>query len=121
MGLETLDWVVPLRDQRRNQRYNLKLPFELIRTGSHVVGKIGETRNLSSGGVLFTSDADVYVGQPIEFMITLPTGSEGAPVRLRCVGKVVRLEKPASEVEEVTVPSSVAATLERFEFVRAKD
>ncbi|MDX1983996.1 MAG: PilZ domain-containing protein [Bryobacteraceae bacterium] len=112
---------MPLRDQRKNQRYNLRLPFELIRTGSQLVGKSGETRNLSSGGVLFTSDAEVYVGQPIEFMITLPTNSEGAPVRLRCVGKVVRTEKPEFEAEENQVPSSVAATLERFEFVRNRN
>jgi hypothetical protein len=113
---------VPLRDQRKNQRYNLKLPFELIRTGSQLVGRQGETRNLSSGGVLFTSDAEVYVGQPIEFMITLPTSSEGVPVRLRCVGKVVRTEKvEVEEAEETQVPSSVAATLERFEFVRNRN
>ncbi len=110
---------MPLRDQRKNQRYNLKLPFELVRTGSQLVGKVGETRNLSSGGVLFTSDADVYVGQPIEFMITLPTSAHGVPVRLRCVGKVVRTEK--TEAEETPIPSSVAATLERFEFVRVKE
>jgi hypothetical protein len=35
-------------------------------------------------------------------------------VRLRCVGKVVRLDK------EMAGNDSVAATLERFEFVRPK-
>lgn len=65
---------------------------------------------MSSGGVLLSTDADVQVGQPLEFLITLPTGPEGAHVRLRCMGKVVRLERNAAP--------AVAATLERFEFVR---
>jgi hypothetical protein len=105
---------VPVKDQRKNQRFDLRLPFELVRTGAQPVGKTGETLNLSSGGVLFTADADVQIGQPIEFMITLPTGRTGAAVRLRCVGKVVRFEK------EMAGSDSVAATLERFEFVRPK-
>ena len=102
------------KDQRKNQRFDLRLPFELVRSGAQTVGKAGETRNLSSCGVLFTADADVKVGQPIEFMITLPTGKAGSSVRLRCVGKVVRRDK------ETGGDGSVAATLERFEFVRPK-
>lgn len=97
-------------DQRRNQRYELRLPFELVRTGSQPVGRTGETLNLSSGGVLFTSDAEIEVGQSIEFIITLPT-----KVRLRCIGKVVRTERPLTQPE---LEGNVAATVERFEFVR---
>jgi hypothetical protein len=105
---------VLVKDQRKNQRFDLRLPFELVRSGAQTVGKAGETKNLSSSGVLFTADADVQIGQPIEFMITLPTGKAGSSVRLRCVGKVVRLDK------EMAGNDSVAATLERFEFVRPK-
>ncbi|MFN7931887.1 MAG: PilZ domain-containing protein [Bryobacteraceae bacterium] len=97
-------------DQRKNQRFDLRLPVELIRSGPNTVERSGETVNLSSGGVLFHSDLPVEIGQPIEFMITLPTGNKGTAVRLKCVGKVVRTEAAES--------SSVAATLERFEFVR---
>lgn len=103
-----------MREQRKTHRYDLKLPFELIRTGSKHVGKTGETRNLSSGGVLFTTDADVAVGQPIEFVITLQTGEDGSSVQLRCVGKVVRIERR----HDSSKPPTVAATVERFEFIR---
>ncbi|MCC7341896.1 MAG: PilZ domain-containing protein [Bryobacterales bacterium] len=102
-----------MRDQRKNQRFELRLPFELLRSGSKTLGKVGETKNLSSGGVLFTADAEVAVGQPIEFVITLPTGAQGHSVRLRCMGKVVRLEH-----EEIGSDPAFAATLERFEVVR---
>jgi hypothetical protein len=96
-----------LSDQRKNQRFELKLPFEIIGTNTKARG---ETKNVSSAGVLFTSEAMVEVGAPIEYFITFPkpAGSR-SEVRLRCVGKVLR------EDDE----SKFAATLERYEFVRA--
>ncbi|HUQ93609.1 MAG TPA: PilZ domain-containing protein [Bryobacteraceae bacterium] len=104
---------MPTKDKRRNQRFGLKLPLEVVRTGTQKLGKPGETTNLSSCGVLFTSNAKVEIGQPIEFLITLPTEAGGRSVRLRCVGKVVRLEE-----SEADTGHAVAATMERFEFVR---
>ncbi|MCX6638532.1 MAG: PilZ domain-containing protein [Acidobacteria bacterium] len=104
-----------VREQRRFRRFELKLPVEVIRTGAHRLSRPGETRNLSSGGVLFTVQSQMEVGQPIEYFITLPTGSgSDADVRLRCKGKVVRLERPNGDL----APTSVAATLERYEFIR---
>lgn len=96
-------------EQRKNQRFELKLPFEIIRTGGNKK-MLGETRNVSSSGVLFTTEKGVEVGEPIEYFITLPkvTGSK-TEVRLRCVGTVLREEPEAK----------FAATLERYEFVRS--
>ena len=101
-----------MTDQRRTQRFEMRLPLELVRTGSKRVSQSGETKNLGSGGVLFTSDAPVDVGELIEYLITLPSGLEGE-VKLRCMGKVTRLEG-------LTGPRAVAATVERYEFVRLK-
>ena len=72
---------------------------------------VGETKNVSSSGVLFTSDASIAVGEPIEYLITFPrpAGSR-LDVRLRCVGTVLR-EDPELKF---------AATLERYEFVRGR-
>jgi hypothetical protein len=50
------------------------------------------------------------IGQPIEYMISLPTGGNTGEVRLRCMGKVVRHDEDQN---------AVAVTLERYEFVRA--
>ena len=96
-------------EQRKSKRFELKLPMELVRAGANPVGKTGETHNMSSSGVLFTADAPVAVGDPIEYMITLPATSANSPeVRLRCMGKVIRQE----------TQGTAAATLERYEFVR---
>ena len=96
-----------MTEQRKHQRFNLRLPFQIV--GSGKVKASGETKNVSSAGVLFTSKAPVAVGEPIEYLITFPKppGSR-SEVRLRCVGKVVRED---DELE-------FAATLERYEFQR---
>ena len=99
-----------VNEQRKNQRFELKLPFEIIRTGTNTK-MVGETKNVSSSGVLFTSDTSVQIGEPIEYLITFPrpAGSK-SEVRLRCVGTVLRQDPE----------SKFAATLERYEFVRSR-
>jgi len=106
-------------EQRKNQRFELKLPIELVRANGAEFPQVGETRNLSSGGVLFTSDGKLQKGDPIEYLVTLPAqGTEGG-LRLRCMGKVVRVdERDAPEAGAARHPFSIAATLERHEFLR---
>jgi hypothetical protein len=121
MGLNTIDLtrepiytrynsVDGLMEQRKNRRFDLRLPFEVVSGGPNASG-MGETRNVSSCGVLFSSGATFAVGDPIEYLITLPK-ARGARVnvRLRCIGKVVRGE----------IGPEFAATLERYEFVRER-
>jgi hypothetical protein len=97
-----------MTEQRKNQRFDLRLPFELIRGGA-TTKVSGETRNVSSCGVLFTADQPVPLGEAVEYLITFPKApGTRAAVRLRCMGKVLR--------EDAT--SAYAATLERYEFVR---
>ena len=95
-------------EQRKHQRFDLKLPFQILRSqdGS---GAVGETRNVSSSGVLFESSGPLPVGESIEYFITLPkTPGSKLDVRLRCVGRVVR----------EAADSAFAATLDRYEFLR---
>jgi PilZ domain len=107
-------------DQRKSKRFELRLPIELVRTGAAAIGKMSETRNLSSGGVLFASESQMAVGEQIEYFITLPTGRTAGGVRLHCMGTVIRLEtKPPKTLREKDRPFNVAATMERYEFVRA--
>lgn len=97
-------------EQRKHQRFDLRLPLEIL--AGEVKNKTkGETHNVSSCGVLFTSKMPVEVGSSIEYLITLPKApGTRADVRLRCVGKVVRSEEQ----------SRFAATMERYEFVRQR-
>ena len=95
-------------EQRKHQRFELRLPFEVVRTGSPAKVR-GETRNVSSAGVLLTSESELPLGESIEYLITLPrTPGIDREVRLRCVGKVLREE----------TRWAFAVTLERYEFLR---
>lgn len=94
-------------EQRKARRFELELPLELIRIGSNRLSVLGWTKNISSIGVLFVLDAQLEIGDSIEYVVLLPTGSEAFAVRIRCLGKVVR-----------SVKNDLAATLERYEFVR---
>lgn len=102
-----------MTDQRKAKRFELKLPLELLRAGSEFIQESCETRNLSSGGVLFQTALSIEVGELIEYYITLPANSTAEePVKLRCRGKVLRREHSGEQAR-------VAASLERYEFVRA--
>jgi hypothetical protein len=95
-------------DQRKSRRFDLRLPFELIRNGRQTLLESGETKNVSSCGVLFRSTGHFEPGDIVEYAITLPSNSAEIEVRLRCKGKVVRR----------VAQSEAAATLERYEFER---
>ena len=95
--------------------------MEIVRKSFLPVSSVGETKNLSAGGVLFSATVDVEVGEPIEYVITFPTHSiNGGGVNLRCLGKVVRLMPRSSDLEGGG-QILVAATLERYEFLRKHD
>ena len=107
-----------MAEQRKNKRFELRLPFELTRRGAHATSKTGETQNMSSGGVLFTTEVSVDVGDAIEYMITLPTSpNSGGLVRLKGIGKVTRFHSAGKE-SPARPSRAIAATLERYEFIR---
>ena len=101
-------------DQRKNQRFQLHLPLRVLRTGTGRVSHSAWTHNISSGGVLFTANTEVPTGDAIEYVVTLTT-VRGVQVDLRCVGKVLRLDK-TSEADNSSY--LVAATVDRYQFIR---
>lgn len=77
-----------------------------MRSGAEHVSHTALTRNISSGGVLFASDAEIQIGGTIEYVVTLAS-VRGVDVDVRCIGKIVRHDK-----------SFIAATLDRYQFIR---
>ena len=105
-------------EQRRTRRFKLQLPLSVVRSGVERITLAGRTQNISSTGVLFTTENEPSVAGAIEYVIAL-SQDEKQPVNLRCVGKIVRLERTANGYREGAQDYQVAATLERYEFVRA--
>ena len=105
-------------EQRKAKRFDLRLPVEVVRRSFQPVSSVGETRNLSAGGVLFSATVDMQVGEPIEYVITFPSQSiHGGSLNLRCLGKIVRLDR-GGFLEGGGASLLVGATLERYEFLR---
>lgn len=104
-------------EQRRTRRFKLHLPLSVTRAGAERVTLAGLTRNISSSGVLFTTEREPDLGGPIEYIITLNHDGPQS-VNLRCIGKVLRAEKMDSAPDAGSLAFQVAATLERYEFVR---
>jgi hypothetical protein len=106
-------------EQRRTKRFKLHLPVAITRSGAERVALAGQTRNISSTGVLFTAGRGPELGGPIEYIITLNADGPHV-VNLRCIGKVVRAERVEPGAAETLPGYQVAATLERYEFVRER-
>ncbi len=75
---------------------------------------LGATRNISSGGILLVSGKELELGGPVEYVVTLTSGVSGV-VNIRCMGKVLRIQKAHAPDE----PTAVAVSLERYEFQRS--
>jgi len=74
-----------------------------------------QTRDVSSSGVYFEFASKLDVGTTLEFLLTLPEPlTKGSPVRIKCIGKVVRVDRGSHNGSNI----GVAATIERYEFVR---
>jgi PilZ domain len=94
----------------------MRLPVAVKLEPSKNNKQLVETRDVSSSGVYFEFGGPLEVGAALEFLLTLPEPiTKSSPVRIRCIGKVVRVDKSPS-VEPGHV--GVAATIERYEFVR---
>lgn len=105
-------------DQRKARRFPIRLPVRVVRVGSEPFLGEGETRNLSSRGVLFVADSGMKVGECIEYIISLPASQSGeGSAELFCLGKVLRASESSSEPGSGRA-YAVAATLERYEFLR---
>jgi hypothetical protein len=106
-------------EQRRTRRFTLQLPLSITRSGADRVTLPGYTNNISSSGVLFTTEHEPDLREPIEYIITLNHGGSQS-VNLRCIGIVLRADRVPSGSGQQLPAFQIAATLERYEFVRER-
>ena len=106
-------------EQRRTRRFQLELPLSITRSGAERVTLAGFTQNISSSGVLFTTEREPDLGGPIEYVIILNRDGPQS-VSLRCMGKVLRADRIGTNPDTSNTNFQIAATLERYEFVRGR-
>ena len=102
------------KERRTSRRFLMRLPLKVRWTSEASVGEASsETREVSSRGIYFFLPKDLKSGAPLEIVMTLPHEvTMAGPVKVRCLGHVVRTE---SEREQ---DIGVAAAIERYEFLR---
>jgi len=95
-----------MTERRKKMRFELHLICEILHTSSGVRTR-GETRNVSSSGVLFSSEERIAVGDSISYLITFPRFRRARRnIQLLCSGRVLREDRSLT----------FAASLERYEF-----
>src|SRR3990172_9294721 len=101
-------------DKRRAQRFPMELPVAVNPTEVGIGETTVKTKDISSSGVYLEFNTPMDVGSSLEFVLTLPAEiTKGQAVRVKCKGKVVRVDRVATEAA-----IGVAATIERYEFLR---
>jgi hypothetical protein len=73
-------------DRRRAPRFRVELLVELAH-------ETGITRDISDGGVFFVTQGLFSPGDPIELTLIFEHLDPDHPVRLQCLGQVVRVEQ----------------------------
>jgi PilZ domain len=98
-------------NKRATRRFALRLPVT-VRYGESEHEQSAQTRDVSARGICFYVDSAITAGSPIDFTLTLPpeiTLTES--IRVRCKGRVVRVEGGAAS------KMAVAAVIDEYEFL----
>ncbi len=86
---------------REEVKYKVTQPYK----GPSILGS-GETLNIGSGGILFTTEEKLPVGRTVELSVNWPARLDGTcPLKFVAIGRIVRAE-----------PGRAAARIEKYEF-----
>jgi hypothetical protein len=94
-------------DKRRATRHRGAAPVELE------AGR-GVTRDFSRSGIYFETDKSFVPGQTIEFTIVLEFVDPDRPVRVKCRGQIIRVEKNERKI-------GIAASIRSYSFEKHLD
>ncbi len=90
-------------DRRRSRRYpvSLELKYKVTRGRRLLDMGSGQTRNMSSGGIAFTTDQVLPMGMIAELWVEWPYQLNGYPMRLVVTGRVVRSTRTETAVRSM--------------------
>ena len=101
-------------ERRKYRRYDLAIEVQ-VKPRKRVTSPVRTvTRDISARGIYFDFSEKMEPGSELEFELNLPPElAAGKTVRIRCRGKIVRVESPSKDGAV-----RVAATIENYEFLR---
>ena len=100
--------------RRRERRYDLRLPVS-VSLHSDIPGEImAVSENISSHGILLSSEAAIPEGTSIELMVALWRPSPWGNTHLTAAGRVLRLERRGSGSFAVAASILFPCTINAF-------
>jgi PilZ domain len=108
-----------MTERRMARRYDLSLPVNVrLPITRESASHRGQTRDISTRGVYFTTHRELTTGTEVDFTLTLPPEiTHGSEVFVRAHGRVVRIDKRRDENFETI---GVAAVIERYDIIRGE-
>jgi hypothetical protein len=107
---------MPGAEKRRNRRFKMAVPVQ-VRPKRTAPPIETSTIDVSATGLYFTLPHTLEIGVEVECEIMLPPmfGGSTVPVPVRCVGKIVRVERsdPSGRV-------GIAVNIDKYEFAADK-
>lgn len=101
----------PRPEKRSTRRFALELPISIKFLNDGKYELTGKTRDVSSRGVYIRMSSDISEGASLEFVMTLPPEvTLAGAIRVRCHGRVLRVEKNGHE-------QGVAVAIQKYDFV----
>jgi hypothetical protein len=101
----------PQPEKRNTRRFALDLPISIRFLDHGTKDLAAHTRDVSSRGVFMFLDTEIEPGAHMEFVMTLPREITLAePLRVRCMGRVLRVDKAAQA-------QGVAVAIDQYDFV----
>jgi len=101
----------PRPEKRSTRRFALELPISIKFLNDGKYELTGRTRDVSSRGVFIRMNSEIAEGASLEFVMTLPPEvTLAGAIRVRCQGRVLRVEKNGQE-------QGVAVAIEKYDFV----
>lgn len=97
-----------LVDRRGTSRFPVReeVRYKVLNSRSAVQAGVGETLNIGSGGILFTTQDKLPLGRQVEISVNWPARLDGTcPLKFVAVGRVMRSEM-----------NQAAVRIERYEF-----
>jgi c-di-GMP-binding flagellar brake protein YcgR len=107
------------KERRTTHRYAVVLPVDFSVSGNQISQTSrGTTKNISTGGMYFTTEQEVAPNSQLDLRLTLPAQLvQGTDVVVLARSKVVRTEK---KIEDGATLRGVAVSLETFDIIWPK-
>jgi hypothetical protein len=103
-------------ERRATRRYRLALPISFRRVPAFGLNEVlrGDTLNISTRGIYFTTDRHLAANEVLEFSVNFPGLAQGADVLVIGRARVLRVVQNSETTSE---PVRIAVLTEEFNIV----